>query len=67
MTDFPKLTTEQTKRLFQAMINNWKMELDCMGFSPSEIFELEQYTTPHREALEECEWLNKEMEKLLRQ
>lgn len=50
-----KITVNEAKDLFKAMINNWHAELSDFGFSNSEILELENFTQIHRDALSELE------------
>lgn len=59
-----KISVDQAKELFKAMINNHKMELDYQGFSPSEIYELQEFTKIYREGLNEYEDLLTEINKI---
>lgn len=61
------ITVEEAKELFTAMLNNRKMSLDYMGFSKSEMEELEKFTKIYRDNLEEWITLNNEMNRITKQ
>lgn len=57
---------QHAKELFIAMIENKKFQLGCFGFSIDQIVELEAFTKPYRDRLDDWDKMESEIKKLLK-
>jgi hypothetical protein len=57
---------ETAEALFLAMIRNAKFSLSAMNFAPEEIIELESFTRPYRDKLNEIEAMEREINDTLK-